>query len=61
MTILSTQERKYEMKTFNGNFAKKVRICRLPVPGNAKLKLPIHRNAKRRGEYPCTIHRHRGE
>ena len=39
MTILSTQERKYEIKTFNGNFAKKVRICRA-VPGNAKLKLP---------------------
>jgi hypothetical protein len=32
MTILSTQERKYETKTFNGNFAKKVRICRLPFP-----------------------------
>jgi hypothetical protein len=32
MTILSTQERKYETKTFNENFAKKVRTCRLPFP-----------------------------
>jgi hypothetical protein len=30
--ILSTQERKYETKTFNENFAKKVRTCRLPFP-----------------------------
>jgi hypothetical protein len=29
------QERKYETKKFNENFAKKVRTCRLP------LKLPI--------------------
>jgi hypothetical protein len=28
--ILSTQERKYETKMFNENFAKKVRTCRLP-------------------------------
>ena len=26
--MLSTQERKYETKTFNENFAKKVRTCR---------------------------------
>ena len=39
MTILSTQERKYETKTFSKNFAKKVRTSRLPFPGNAKLKL----------------------
>jgi hypothetical protein len=30
--ILSTQERKYETQTFNKNFAKKVRTCRLPFP-----------------------------
>jgi hypothetical protein len=30
--ILSTQERKYEMKTFNENFAKKVLTCRLLFP-----------------------------
>jgi hypothetical protein len=30
--ILPTQERKYETKTFNENFAKKVRTCRLPFP-----------------------------
>jgi hypothetical protein len=41
MTILSTQERKYETKTFSKNFAKKVRTSRLPFPGNAKLKLSI--------------------
>ena len=28
MIILSTQEIKYEPKTFNENFAKKVRTCR---------------------------------
>jgi hypothetical protein len=32
MIILSTQERKYETKTFNENFAKKFRTCRLPFP-----------------------------
>ena len=37
MAILSTQERKYETKTFNGNFAKKVRICRLPFPETRSL------------------------
>jgi hypothetical protein len=37
MTILSTQEGKYEMKTFNGNFAKKVRICCLPFPETRSL------------------------
>ena len=26
------QERKYETETFNENFAKKVRTCRLPFP-----------------------------
>jgi hypothetical protein len=30
--ILWTQERRYETKTFNENFAKKVRTCRLPFP-----------------------------
>jgi hypothetical protein len=30
--ILSTQERRYETKTFNENFARKVRTCRLPFP-----------------------------
>ena len=35
--ILSTQERKYETKTFNENFAKKVRICRLPFPETPSL------------------------
>jgi hypothetical protein len=43
MTILSTQERKYETKTFNENFAKKVQSA---VPGNAKLKLPCIYNEK---------------
>jgi protoheme ferro-lyase len=37
MIILSTQERKYETKTFNKNFAKKVRICRLPFPQRRSL------------------------
>jgi hypothetical protein len=37
MTILSTQERKYETKTFNENFAKKVRNCRLPFPETPSL------------------------
>jgi hypothetical protein len=37
MTIVLTQERKYETKTFNGNFAKKVRICRLPFPETRSL------------------------
>jgi hypothetical protein len=32
MIVLSTQERKYETKTFNENFTKKVRTCRLPFP-----------------------------
>jgi hypothetical protein len=32
MIILSTQGRKYETKTFNENFAKKVRNCRLLFP-----------------------------
>jgi predicted phage tail protein len=32
ISILSTQERKYETKTFNENVAKKVRTCRLPFP-----------------------------
>jgi hypothetical protein len=40
--ILLTQERKYETKTFNDNFAKKIGTCRLAFPENAKqLKLPI--------------------
>jgi hypothetical protein len=39
MLILSTQERKYETKTFNENFAKKVRTCRFLFSGNVKLKL----------------------
>jgi hypothetical protein len=33
MIAILAQERKYETKTFNENFAKK-------VPGNVKLKLP---------------------
>ena len=37
MTILSTQERKYEPKTFNENFAKKVRTCHLPFPETRSL------------------------
>jgi hypothetical protein len=37
MTILSTQERKYETKTFNENLQRKFESA---VPGNAKLKLP---------------------
>jgi hypothetical protein len=37
MTILSTQERKYETKKFNENFAKKVRTCRLPFPETRSL------------------------
>jgi hypothetical protein len=28
---------------FNANFDKNVRTCRLPLPGNVKLKLPIIR------------------
>jgi hypothetical protein len=32
MIILSTQERKYETKTFNENISKKFRTCRLPFP-----------------------------
>jgi hypothetical protein len=39
MIILSTQERKDETKTLNENFAKKVRTCRLPLPGNVKITL----------------------
>jgi hypothetical protein len=31
MLILSTQERKYQTKTFNENFAKKVRTCQFAV------------------------------
>jgi hypothetical protein len=44
MTILSTQARKYETKTFNENFAKKVRTCRLPFPETRSLNalLIIH-------------------
>ena len=38
MTIVSAQERKYETKTFNANFAKKVRICRLPFLEMRSLK-----------------------
>jgi hypothetical protein len=30
--IILAQERKYETKTFNDNFAKKVQTCRLPFP-----------------------------
>ena len=41
MIILSTQERKYETKTFNENFAKKVRTCRLPFPETWSLNSPI--------------------
>ena len=37
MTILSTQEKKYETKMFNENFAKKVRTCRLPFPETRSL------------------------
>jgi hypothetical protein len=37
MTILSTHERKCETKTFNENFAKKVRTCRLPFPETRSL------------------------
>jgi hypothetical protein len=37
MIILSTQERKYETKTFNENFAKNVRTCRLPFPETRSL------------------------
>jgi hypothetical protein len=44
MIILSTQERKYETKTLNENFAKK-------VPGNVKLKLPNMLN-----QYYCKLH-----
>jgi hypothetical protein len=36
MIILSTQERKYETKTFYENFAKKVRTLPFVVPGNVK-------------------------
>jgi hypothetical protein len=32
MIILLAQERKYETKTFNENFAKRVRTCRSPFP-----------------------------
>jgi hypothetical protein len=32
MIILLAQERKYETKTFNENFAKKDRTCRLAFP-----------------------------
>jgi hypothetical protein len=32
MIILLAQERKYETKTFNETFAKKVGTCRLPFP-----------------------------
>jgi hypothetical protein len=37
MTILSTQERKHETKTFNENVAKKVPTCRLPFPETRSL------------------------
>jgi hypothetical protein len=32
MIIILAQEKKYETKMFNENFAKKVRTCRLPFP-----------------------------
>jgi hypothetical protein len=41
MIILSTQERKYETKTFNENFAQESSNLPFAVPGNVKLKLPI--------------------
>jgi hypothetical protein len=40
MIILSTQERKYETKTFNENFAQESSNLPFAVPENVKLKLP---------------------
>jgi hypothetical protein len=38
--ILLTQEIKYDAKKLNKNSAKKIRLCRLPLSSNVKLKPP---------------------
>jgi hypothetical protein len=51
MTILSTQERKYETKMFNENFAKKVRTCRLPLPETRSLNSLLQKPTKNGRDY----------
>jgi hypothetical protein len=54
MIILATQERKYETKTCDENFAEESSNLPFAVPGNVKLKLSIIEELKTSSENSTT-------